>query len=62
MCYISQERKTENKYYSKVEGYKIDTQKSTNFFNNEMQERECGKMIQFRIAPKNKLCREEMSV
>ena len=36
MHYISQEKKTENKYYSKVEVYKIDTQKSTNFFNNEM--------------------------
>ena len=39
--------------FSKVEGYKINIQKSVAFLytNNEISERECEKIISFKIAP-----------
>ena len=49
--------------YSKVSGYKINTQKSLEFLytNNEKTEREIKEIILFTIAIKNKILRNKFT-
>ena len=49
--------------FSKVSGYKINTQKSLAFLytNNEKSEREIRELIPFTIATKNKISRNKLT-